>query len=127
MTLFEFLSLKNDVNVASKSHKQKKLCYKISFLLASWRSMTKKEGSGSINQRHGSADPDPPQNVMDPQHCSILFHYLFSAIHSLKSGTRCRYLLSAILSSVPVLSQRRSVLRFGIYLALFILLNPVLT
>jgi hypothetical protein len=26
-------------------------------------------GSGSIRQRHGSADPDPPQNVMDPQHC----------------------------------------------------------
>ena len=27
--------------------------------------------SGSISQRHGSADPDPdpPQNVMDPQHC----------------------------------------------------------
>jgi hypothetical protein len=27
-------------------------------------------GSGSISQRHGSADPDPdpPQNVMDPQH-----------------------------------------------------------
>jgi hypothetical protein len=24
-------------------------------------------GSGSISQRHGSADPDPPQNVMDPQ------------------------------------------------------------
>ena len=37
VTLFEFLSLKNDinVNVASKSHKQKKLCKKISFLLAS--------------------------------------------------------------------------------------------
>jgi hypothetical protein len=40
--------------------------------------MTKIEGSGSesgsISQRHGSADPDqdpdPPQNVMDPQHCS---------------------------------------------------------
>jgi hypothetical protein len=31
--------------------------------------MTKIEGSGSISQRHGSADPDPPQNVMDPQHC----------------------------------------------------------
>jgi hypothetical protein len=28
VTLFEFLSLKNDVNVASKSHKQKKLCSK---------------------------------------------------------------------------------------------------
>jgi hypothetical protein len=25
-------------------------------------------GSGSISQRHGSADPDPHQNVMDPQH-----------------------------------------------------------
>jgi hypothetical protein len=25
-------------------------------------------GSGSISQRHGSADPDPLQNVMDPQH-----------------------------------------------------------
>jgi hypothetical protein len=25
--------------------------------------------SGSISQRHGSADPDPQQNVMDPQHC----------------------------------------------------------
>jgi hypothetical protein len=26
--------------------------------------------SGSVSQRHGSADPDPdpPQNVMDPQH-----------------------------------------------------------
>jgi hypothetical protein len=40
--------------------------------------MTKIEGSGSesgsISQRHGSADPDPdpPQNVMDPQHCSQL-------------------------------------------------------
>jgi hypothetical protein len=28
-------------------------------------------GSGSISQRHGSADPDPdpPQNVIDSQHC----------------------------------------------------------
>ncbi len=25
-------------------------------------------GSGSISQRHGSADPDPLQNVMDPEH-----------------------------------------------------------
>ncbi len=24
-------------------------------------------GSSSISQRHGSADPDPHQNVMDPQ------------------------------------------------------------
>jgi hypothetical protein len=33
--------------------------------------MTKKAGSGSIIQKHGSADPDPDpsQNVMDPHHC----------------------------------------------------------
>ena len=60
--------------------KQKNILTKISFLLASWRSMTKIAGSGSgsgfgsrsISQRHGSADPDPPQNVMDPQHCLLL-------------------------------------------------------
>jgi hypothetical protein len=41
------------------------------FLLASRRSMTKIAGSGSvsISQRHGSADPDPYQNVIDPQPC----------------------------------------------------------
>ncbi len=26
-------------------------------------------GSGSRSIRHGSVDPDPYQNVMDPQHC----------------------------------------------------------
>jgi hypothetical protein len=33
--------------------------------------MTKIAGSGSryISQRLGSADPDTPQNVMDPEHC----------------------------------------------------------
>jgi hypothetical protein len=30
--------------------------------------MTKIAGSGSISQRHGSEDPDPHQNVMDPEH-----------------------------------------------------------
>ncbi len=31
--------------------------------------------SGSITQRHGSADPDPDphQNVMDPEHCWTVF------------------------------------------------------
>jgi hypothetical protein len=32
--------------------------------------------SGSISQRHGSADPDPHQNVMDPQHCFRSLQYL---------------------------------------------------
>jgi hypothetical protein len=33
--------------------------------------MMKISGSGSVGQRHGSADPDPDprQKVMDPQHC----------------------------------------------------------
>jgi hypothetical protein len=37
--------------------------------------MTKIAGSESesISQRHGSVDPDPLQNVMDPQHCCIVF------------------------------------------------------
>jgi hypothetical protein len=43
--------------------------------------------SGSISQRHGSAapDPDPRQNVIDPQHCagSTLFsEYLFLGLYS---------------------------------------------
>ncbi len=46
----------------------KKNCVKIYFLLESWRSMRKIAGSGSISQKHGSEDPDPPQNVMDPEH-----------------------------------------------------------
>ncbi len=74
--LFDFLRLKNDVKVSSKNIVQKKFVKKIIFWLASWRSMMKIEGSasgfksGSISQRHGSADPDPDphQNVMDPQH-----------------------------------------------------------
>jgi hypothetical protein len=35
VTLFDFLPLKNDINVPSKSNKQKKLFKKVSFLLAS--------------------------------------------------------------------------------------------
>ncbi len=70
--LLDFLSLKNDINVPSKSNKQN--FFFISFLLASWRSMTKIGRSGSISQRHGSANPDtdPHQNVMDPEHCLTL-------------------------------------------------------
>ncbi len=76
--LFDFLSLKNYVHVPSKSNMQKNVMEKISFLLVSWRSMMKIAGSGSrsgsgsesgsISQSHGSADPDPQQNVKDPQH-----------------------------------------------------------
>ncbi len=57
------------VNVHSKSNKQKKCFF---FKLVFCWSMTKTAGSGSESgsnsQRHGSADPDSHQNVMDPQH-----------------------------------------------------------
>ncbi len=33
--------------------------------------------SGSISQRHGSADPDPHQNVMDPEHRKKLYFFSF--------------------------------------------------
>ncbi len=52
---YGFLSLKNEVNIPSKSKKLKNV--------ASWRSMTKIAGSGYLSQRHGSADLDPYQNV----------------------------------------------------------------
>ncbi len=67
--------MKNDVNVPSKSNKKKNF-KKISFLFASLRSMTKIAGSGFISQRHRFADPDPDphQNVMDPEHCCILVY-----------------------------------------------------
>ncbi len=44
--------------------------------------MTKIAGSGSISQCHESADPDPDphQNVMDPEHCCRLFLGLGSPV-----------------------------------------------
>ncbi len=69
--LFDFLSLKNDVNVPSKSNKQKNF-FKISFLLASWRSMTKIAGSGSIQSeawiRGSRSTPKKKKNVMETEH-----------------------------------------------------------
>jgi hypothetical protein len=59
------LSLKNDVNISSKSNEKKKVfCLHLEI---------NDEKSGSISsQRHGSTDPDPDpdhtKNVMDPQH-----------------------------------------------------------
>jgi hypothetical protein len=56
--------------------------------------MMKIEGSGSISLRHGSADPDPDphQNVMDPQHwyfyqaafqsCGLEFGHLAAVVRA---------------------------------------------
>jgi hypothetical protein len=66
--VLNFLSLKNDVNVPSKSDSRKtsrKTFLTVSFMLASWRSVTKIAGSGFISQRHGSPDPNPHQYGMD--------------------------------------------------------------
>ncbi len=79
--------------VPSKSNMQKNLFKNIIVLLASWRSMMKIKGSGSesINQRHGSADPDPNphQNVMDPQHWSWVqdvYHTTWANVHQVVRG-----------------------------------------
>ncbi len=59
--LLDFLSLKNDVNVPSKSIKQNNF-FLIRFLLVSWRSMTKLAGSGS------ESNPDPlVRGILDPR------------------------------------------------------------
>jgi hypothetical protein len=65
-TVFLTLSLKNDVNVPSKSNKQKNVDIFFYFLLASCQPLTKKAGSGC--QCYGSPDPEPYQNVTDPEH-----------------------------------------------------------
>jgi hypothetical protein len=65
-----FLSLKNDVKVPSKSNKEKKFRKKLFFVdvLKVTDEKNSRIGSGSISQRYGSADQDPSQNFMDPQH-----------------------------------------------------------
>jgi hypothetical protein len=83
VTLFDFLSLKNYVNVPSDSNKQKNVFKKIVFVgilkvndeKSRIRIQDPDPGSGSgsrsISHRHGSADPDPDplQNVMDLELC----------------------------------------------------------
>jgi hypothetical protein len=44
--------------------------------------------SGSISQRHGYADPDPQQNVMDPKHCSLELAALATEVCPGYSGGR---------------------------------------
>ncbi len=63
--LYDFIfDLKNDVNIPSKSNKQKNI---------EKSSLTKIAGSGSVSQLYGSAnsDSDPYKNVTDLQHCLI--------------------------------------------------------
>ncbi len=61
-----------------KINKQKHLGKKTNFLLASCQPLKKagsRAGSESVNQWNGSVDPDPYQNVTDPQHCGSVTRY----------------------------------------------------
>ncbi len=61
------LSLKNDENVGYLQKViSKKSREKIFLLSVSWRSLTKREGSGSFSQMYGSTDPY--QNITVPEH-----------------------------------------------------------
>ncbi len=64
---YDFISLKNDVNVPSKRNKHKNVEKKKFCLLVSWRSLTKsaRSASGSVSYKYGSEDPDPYQYVTD--------------------------------------------------------------
>ncbi len=52
-------------------NKQQKKLGKNFFLLAFWKSLTKRAGSGFVNQVYRSKDPDPNQDVTDLEHCWI--------------------------------------------------------
>jgi hypothetical protein len=60
------MTLKNDVNVPSKSNKQKIIS--VDVLKVTDEIAGSGSGCGSISQRYGSEDPDPYKNFMDPQH-----------------------------------------------------------
>jgi hypothetical protein len=77
---YHFLCWKNDVNVPvpSKRIKYKKVEKKNYYMSASC-SLTERAGSGSVNQRYGSEDPDshpdPYQYVTDPEHWKKPLHF----------------------------------------------------
>ncbi len=88
--LYNFLSLKTDVNVPSQRNKQKNL-EKTYFLFASWKPMTKRAGSRSGSHWYGSGDPDadPHQNVADPNHWalqeSLMREWIYKCMQNLKT------------------------------------------
>ncbi len=67
----------NDLNVPSKRNNHKNLEKRNYYFLASWRSLTKRAGSGvgsesvSVIQRYCSEDPDPYKNVTHLEHCLL--------------------------------------------------------
>ncbi len=66
VTSFRLFIFKNAVNISSKSYKQKNLIKKLVFF-----GVLKVNDENSRIRRRGSVDPDPHQNVMDPQHWNL--------------------------------------------------------
>ncbi len=117
--LFDFLPLKNNVNVASKSNSKKNLeetNFLLPFRLTKIAGSRAESGagfgsrSGSVSQRHGSADPcldpGPYQNVTDPRHCLadeffIDWNISFIFYSRIRSGA-CAWQLSSTCPCWPV-------------------------
>jgi hypothetical protein len=97
VALFDFFSLENYVNVQylqtviaekSKMFEQKLIFVGILKVNNEKAGSGSESGSGSISQRHGSADqdPDPLQNVMDPEHC-FLHRFLHAIVRYLTTSS----------------------------------------
>ncbi len=107
--LFDFLSLKNDVNYLQKLISRitvlKKLIF-VGFLKVYDENRRIWIQIRIFSQRHGSADPDPDphQNVLDTQHCLnlCLLHFV---LVSYRTGTYIRYLM---MGTVPRVTQREN-------------------
>jgi hypothetical protein len=68
-TLYDFLSLKNNVNVALKCNTQKNF---LNCHLEGYKNSRIRTRIRIRYQRYGSADPDLYQYFADPQHCKTL-------------------------------------------------------
>ncbi len=62
-----FLSVKNDVNVSSKSNKQKNLRKKI--FVDIWKVTDEEQDPDPLVRGTDPRIPNPYQNVTDPDHC----------------------------------------------------------
>ncbi len=102
MTSFWLFTFEKLCKSTFKKYYAEKLVFLISFLLASWRSMMKIEGSesGSISQRHGSADPEPDlnphQSVMDPQHWLKAWQFVVGYLGPWLTSLACSYLCNCV-------------------------------
>ncbi len=99
--LLDFSSLKNDVSVPSKSNKKEKF-FLICFLWASWRSMTKIAGSGTLVARRQIPDSDRLRDYYwDKKHKDkLVIGWLESAVLSQYALTLLSYFLQSLFSGI---------------------------